>query len=217
MNGEPVPLHDHNEPLKLNSLATSFGSGEDQQTNNNTWPLFFNPDKAAYSDRGFIDAWSGADDTNPGLCARNSVSSSGGLCPSPLSLTVGGKDAIDDHEIGVSSQHGIIDDKSSDLATWLAPSSWSASSAGGPLAEVLRPRKPAAVLSDPASPVAAGEGISCSSAVTAGSSPSGVLQKGLLSFSDSSGNTESPTAGSSGANSDIGLVWLSTGKLASSS
>ncbi|KAE8723925.1 Growth-regulating factor 10 [Hibiscus syriacus] len=79
-----------------------------------------------------------------------------------------------------------------------------ASTPGGPLAEVLRPSTAYKSSSGLSSPVTE-NGASCSSPVTAVSSPSGVLLKALTSMSVSS-SSSSPTLVSSSVKSEISLM-----------
>ncbi|ESR54457.1 hypothetical protein CICLE_v10019529mg [Citrus x clementina] len=219
----PVNINQHyhlEEPLNLNSFA-SFSAGEAQQSND--CPFYTDPDLVP---RVFIDAWSNANgvsngddqihNTNSGT--KSSVSSSGNLSLSPLSLSMGGNSTIDEEMGQLQMGLGLVEssqdhkcDTNPQLSSWLNPDSWAP---GGPLAEVLRPSTVPASASGPPSP-AAGNGDSDSPPATTVSSPSGVLQKALVSWSDSSGNS-SPTPGSSRTNkSEIALLWFGQGKLES--
>ncbi|KAK6275315.1 hypothetical protein POUND7_005024 [Theobroma cacao] len=212
------------EPLNLNSYA-NFNATEDQQSNR--CPLFLNseivpleksPEIAA---RGFIDAWSTgvSENRNANSGTETSVSFNGKFSLSSLSLSMGVTDIRDDEMAPIHMGLGVTESdqnheyaSKSHLSSWLGPASWAASTPGGPLAEVLRPSKIASAVattegsSNSSSPVT-GNGNSCSPPVTAVSSPSGVLQRTLASFSDSSGSS-SPTLASSGAKPEIGSMWL---------
>lgn len=190
------------EPLNLISCP-NFGPAEDQQRNTSPWLL--NPEIVPVEKsppRGFIDAWSTAvsDDHHANTGTETSVN--GKLSLSPLSLSMG-INSFRDNETGpIRMGLGVCEYDQENheyaskcqLSSWLAP----ASTPGGPLAEVLRPSATAS------SPVA-GNGNSCSPTMTAVSSPSGVLQKALASWSDSSGSS-SPTIVCSSAKPEIGLM-----------
>ncbi|OMO97776.1 Growth-regulating factor 5 [Corchorus olitorius] len=207
--------YSNKESLNLNSYA-NFNAAEDQRSNH--YPLFLNSEIVQKSPevagRGFIDAWS----QNANSGAETSVSSNGKLSlSSSLSLSMG-VNSIKDKEMGpIHMGLGVSESdqnheyaSKSHLSSWLAPAS--ASTPGGPLAEVLRLSKIATATattdgsSNLSSPVT-GRGNSCSPTVTAVSSPSGVLQRTLASWSDSSGSS-SPTIPSSGAKPEISFMWL---------
>lgn len=207
--------HNYNEePLSLN-LYANFNATGNQQRSGSGFPLFANseivPLEKSPEDipRGFIDAWSTGHNDN--CRAETPVSSNGQLSLSSLSLSMGvnniRNESDENHEYAASK---------SNLSNRLVPASWAASTPGGPLAEVLRASKSttaeAAMVaegsSNPSSPVTGYGSSNCSPTVTAVSSPSGVLQRTLASFSDSS-CCSSPTLVTSGAKTDdIGLVWL---------
>ncbi|KAH1075316.1 hypothetical protein J1N35_027644 [Gossypium stocksii] len=190
------------EPLNLISCP-NFGPAEDQQRNTSPWLL--NPEIVPLEKsppRGFIDAWSTAVSNDHHANTGTETSVNGKLTISSLSLSMG-INSFRDNETGpIRMGLGVCeyDQENQEyaskchLSSWLAP----ASTPGGPLAEVLRPSATAS------SPVA-GNGNSCSPAMTAVSSPSGVLQKALASWSDSSGSS-SPTIVCSRAKPEIGLM-----------
>ncbi|TYG91649.1 hypothetical protein ES288_A12G279400v1 [Gossypium darwinii] len=190
------------EPLNLISCP-NFSPAEDQQRNTSPWLL--NPEIVPVEKsppRGFIDAWSTAVSDDHHANTGTETSDNGKLTLSSLSLSMG-INSFRDNETGpIRMGLGVCgyDQENHEyaskchLSSWLAP----ASTPGGPLAEVLRPSATAS------SPVA-GNGNSCSPAMTAVSSPSGVLQKALASWSDSSGSS-SPTIVCSRAKPEIGLM-----------
>ncbi|OMO95091.1 Growth-regulating factor 8 [Corchorus capsularis] len=204
--------YSNKESLNLNSYA-NFNAAEDQRSNH--CPLFLNSEIVQKSPevagRGFIDAWS----QNANSGAETSVSSNGKLSlSSSLSLSMG-VNSIRDKEMGLihmglgvneSDQNHEYASKSH-LSTWSAPAS--ASTPGGPLAEVLRLSKiaTATAAADGSSNLSSPVTGSGSPTVTAVSSPSGVLQRTLASWSDSSGSS-SPTIPSSGAKPEISFMWL---------
>lgn len=206
-NSSVLTQHYLEQPLNLNSFAT-FSPGENQ---------FINREP-----RGFIDAWSNglsSDEPNVNSGAKSSVASSGNLTLSPLSLSMGGNNAIEEMgqvQMGLGLAESCQDRECGTKppsTSWLNTVSWAGSAPGGPLAEVLGPNP--VTTSGPPSP-ADGNGDSGSPPTTAVSSPSGVLQKTLASWSDSSGSS-SPTLVSSRTNKpEIPLVWLNHGKLESS-
>ncbi|EEF40456.1 growth-regulating factor 7 isoform X2 [Ricinus communis] len=173
------------EALNLNSFG-DFSAGEDQRNNQS---------------RGFIDAWSNvaSDKQSDNSGNTNSSFTSSGL----LSL---GINSINDEMSQIQMGLGLVESDqnhgSSIKPLALAPAAWpegATVSPGGPLAEVLQLSSGNTVVEngDPTSPPA-----------TAASSPSGVLQRTLASFSDSSANS-SPTLGSSVRDkSEIALMWL---------
>ncbi|XVF51075.1 hypothetical protein PTKIN_Ptkin04bG0155200 [Pterospermum kingtungense] len=213
------------EPLSLNSYANFSATGNQQCT---SFPLFPNSDSEIVSvekspegiPRGFIDAWSTglAGDYNDNSGAETCISSNGQLSLSSLSLSMGVNNIRNEDMGSIHIGLGVSESDQyheyafkSHLSSWLAPASWATSTPGGPLAEVLRPSKSTTAAategsSSPSSP-ATGNGSCCSPSVTAVSSPSGVLQRTLASFSDSS-VCSSPTVTTSGAKTDIGLMWL---------
>ncbi|KAF7146960.1 hypothetical protein RHSIM_Rhsim03G0214300 [Rhododendron simsii] len=129
--------------------------------------------------RGFIDAWSKTD-SNANKKPSSSVSSHSNKWPSSLTLSVAmaAGNALDEEMGHIETGSGNADSGELELhkanvSSWLSPGSYVGSAPGGPLAEMLRPNSMAA----------------CSD-----SSPSEVLQRTLLSLSDSSGCT-SPAIG----------------------
>lgn len=201
--------HAEQEPyLNLNSYA-NFGTGEDQQERE--CALFLNPEVVSLDNhtdsetpRSFIDAWSKTAMEETMARSHNvnqsSVTSQRKLSPSSLTLSMGGSGSINDEmgqtQIG-SGFNGS--DAKSHVTSWLTPTSWAASSPGGPLAEVLRPSSVTATAS------AASDPNSGSPPATAVSSPSGVLQKTPATLSDSSG-CSSPAIGSSKVKAEIALL-----------
>lgn len=143
----------------------------------------YNPksDELGLLERPLIDAWSmgvAGDKNNGENVNKLSFSSSNG----------GNSNVIDEEMCRIHMGLGLID-------------SWVASSAtpGGPLAEVLRPNNPA--MTD------AGEVEFVTPPATAVSSPSGVLQKTLATFSDSSESNSPTTCHNSKA--DMPFHWMS--------
>lgn len=199
--------HYQQGPINLNSYSDSHN-------------LFLNLDEAALqkpqseTPRVFIDAWSSAVTENPAntCCTKSPVSSNGKLPLSSLTLSMGGDDRVEDEtgrtEVGLRT----ASDEKPQLSTWPTTASWAGSAPGGPLAEVLRPSS-AAAASNPASPHG-GNGDSIGPSEAAASSPSGVLQKPVVSPSDSSGNS-SPTITASPAKAEITFQWLYQSKTAS--
>ncbi|CAK7324269.1 unnamed protein product [Dovyalis caffra] len=178
-NASVLNQHYQEECLNLNSFG-NFNAKEDQQSNNQ-YSLFL--DEAP---RSFIDAWS--NDTN----SRNtsSVSSDGKLPLSPLSLSMGGNKSIDNDMSQIEMGLGLIkSDQNQECGD-------TSSTPGGPLAEVLRLRT-ANIPGTNQSSSTIENGDSISPPATAVSSPSGVLQKTLASFSDSSSGNSSPALASS--------------------
>lgn len=172
--------------------------------------------------RGFIDAWSNAvTEENIANSSTLCSVSSNGLSPSSLTLSVGGRNSIDEEMGQLQMGSGVIErdrnnesGSKSDLSSWYTPaSSVAAPAPGGPLAEVLRPSM-VAIATEAASNVSSptpgngdSRGDSSRSHATVVSSPSGVLQKTFASLSDSSGNS-SPNLGSSRATPEIAMLWL---------
>ncbi|KAK9292702.1 hypothetical protein L1049_020681 [Liquidambar formosana] len=215
------PQHCKEEPLNLNSYTEDCA-------------LFFNPDMVSLekphteTPRDFIDAWSNAvtEDNNVHTGDKNSVSSDGKLSLSSLALSMASHNSINEEVGQIQMGLGVINsdhnhgggDNKPQFSSWLTQSSWVAPTPGGPLAEVLRPSTIAAAAaatatgsaSNPASPIA-GNGDSVSPQATTVSSPSGVLQKALVSMSDSSGNS-SPTLVASSVKPEIGFQWLNQSK-----
>lgn len=129
--------------------------------------------------RGFIDAWSKTD-SNANKKPSSSVSSHSNTWPSSLTLSVAmaAGNALDEEMghietgSGNNADSGELELHKANVSNWLSPGSYAP---GGPLAEMLRPNSMAAACSD-------------------SSPPSEVLQRTLLSLSDSSGCT-SPALG----------------------
>nr|QOE77263.1 growth-regulating factor 7a [Populus alba x Populus glandulosa] len=183
--------HYQGESLNLNSFG-NFNAREDQQSNQ--YSLFL--DEAP---RSFIDAWS-----NDAI-SRNtsSVSSDGKLHLSPLSLSMGSNRSTDDEMGQIRMGLGLIkSDRNEEGGN-------TSSTPGGPLAEVLQLRTSNTTGTNQSSSVME-NGDSISPPATTVSSPSGVLQKTLASFSDSSGNS-SPTLASSRTKPETAMLWLNQG------
>ncbi|KAG6752623.1 hypothetical protein POTOM_042645 [Populus tomentosa] len=183
--------HYQGESLNLNSFG-NFNAREDQQSNQ--YSLFL--DEAP---RSFIDAWS-----NDAI-SRNtsSVSSDGKLHLSPLSLSMGSNRSTNDETGQIQMGLGLIkSDRNEECGN-------SSSTPGGPLAEVLQLRTSNTTGTNQSSSMME-NGDSISPPATTVSSPSGVLQKTLASFSDSSGNS-SPTLASSRTKPEIAMLWLNQG------
>lgn len=210
-NSSVFGQHSEREPfLFLNSYA-NFNAGEDQQESE--CALFLNPDVVSLEShpthpRSFIDAWS-----NSTIANKSSLSSSGKLSPSSLTLSMGGCNAIKEEisQTQVASGYNGSNCRPQ-FTNWLAPASWIAPQAqpGGPLAEVLRSSSltggtaSTSAVSNSSSPIT-GKGDSGSPVATTVSSPSGVLQKTLASLSDSSGSS-SPNIRNSKAKAEIALL-----------
>ncbi|KAJ4835897.1 hypothetical protein Tsubulata_006156 [Turnera subulata] len=181
--------HYQEEPLSLNSLG-NFSAGADQR--NNQCTLF---------PRGFIDAWSrgASNDHNTNSRNTNSLSSNGKPRLSSLTLSMGGNKSMDDDndEMGqIQMGLGLMESDQNHHECGAATTT-----PGGPLAEALK----LTTFSSTTSQCSSG-----SPRTTSISSPSGVLQKALASFSDSSGNS-SPTPASSRSKHEMPLMWLSSG------
>ncbi|KAL6127502.1 hypothetical protein ACLB2K_070867 [Fragaria x ananassa] len=207
--------------LNLNSY-TSFNAGDahHHQQDDNDCTMFLSPDVVGLENplleetpRSFIDAWSKNDNGDN----ITSVPSSGHLSPSSLTLSMGGYNSRSDEMGQTHMSLGCNDGSGNEtgppqISTWLTPSSWVSSPPGGPLAEVLKPATSA--VSTPSSPITTngnhGE-FSSPLGTTTVSSPSGVLQKTLASFSDSSGNS-SPNLTSSKSKTEAVSLWLNQSK-----
>uniref|UniRef100_A0A803L2C9 Growth-regulating factor n=1 Tax=Chenopodium quinoa TaxID=63459 RepID=A0A803L2C9_CHEQI len=140
-------------------------------------------DELGLLERPLFDAWS------IGMAGNNKNNGSSKLSLS--SSNGGNSNVIDDEMCQIHMGLGLID-------SWVS----SSTTPGGPLAEVLRPGNMA--LSD------VSEVEFVTPPATAVSSPSGVLQKTLATFSDSS-ESNSPTTTTchnSKANSDMPFHWL---------
>uniref|UniRef100_A0A5B6YKB0 Growth-regulating factor n=1 Tax=Davidia involucrata TaxID=16924 RepID=A0A5B6YKB0_DAVIN len=205
------------EPLNLISY-TDFGSPEANQQNNDR-SLFLNPDlvslekESQETPRGFIDAWSNDNantiNSNNNNKYESSVSSECKLSPSSLTLSMAMAtgNALDEEMGQIQMGLGVTDSDHNygvggtchkrQVSRWLSPVSWVPSTPGGPLAEVLRP-----------STVATNGDSICTPATTV-SSPTGVLQRTMLSLSDSS-CCNSPTLAASKTPPEItAFQWLS--------
>ncbi|KAL5192565.1 Growth-regulating factor 7 [Glycine soja] len=211
------------ESQYLNSFAL-YSSGLEQQ--NRRHPLFLNPllvpmkNLQPEKPRGFIDAWSNAEtaQSNANTNNKNSAASIGKLSLSSLDLSMGGGAVSEDVDnvnmgLGLMETYGKTHtDTKISLSNWHNPAPWVASSStlGGPLAEVLRSSTVTATTNEAtsnatSSPATTTHAESNSPLGTMVSSPSGVLQKTLISLSDSSNNS-SPTVASSRANSEMAFL-----------
>lgn len=209
----PIPLPLLCRQQNLNSFAL-YNSELEQQ--NRRQPLFLNPlvpmeNIQHEKPRGFIDAWSNAEtyesNANTNTTNKNSAASIGKLSLSSLDLSMGGgrggavHEDIGTIEMGLGNNTTQTDTKTP-FSNWLNPAPWVASTLGGPLAEVLRSSTVTATneaTSNTPSPATTHVESNNSPLGTMVSSPSGVLQKTLVSLSDSSSNS-SPTVASSRAN-----------------
>ncbi|XP_027942618.1 growth-regulating factor 2 isoform X1 [Vigna unguiculata] len=207
-------------PHYLNSF-TLYNTGMDQQ--NRRHPLFLNPlvvpveNLQPEKPRGFIDAWSNTEtgENNAPTNNKNSAASIGKLSLSSLDLSMGGgavNEDVGNVNIGLGLMESIANthtDTKISLSNWLNPAPWVASTLGGPLAEVLRSSTVTATTTNEATsntPSPATTHVESNSPLgTMVSSPSGVLQKTLVSLSDSSSNS-SPRVASSRANSEMALL-----------
>ncbi|CAJ1974461.1 unnamed protein product [Sphenostylis stenocarpa] len=210
-----------NQPQYLNSFAL-YNTGLDQHSRRH--PLFLNPlvvpmeNLQTEKPRGFIDAWSntetGDNHANTSTTNKNSASSTGKLSLSSLDLSMGAG-AVNEDVGNVNIGLGLMEpnanthtDTKISLSNWLNPAPWVASTLGGPLAEVLRSSTVTATTNEATSntPSPATTHVESNSPLgTMVSSPTGVLQKTLVSLSDSSSNS-SPTVVSSRANSEMPLL-----------
>ncbi|GAB4826120.1 hypothetical protein Ancab_008990 [Ancistrocladus abbreviatus] len=198
--------HFEDGPLNLNSLV-DFNPNK-SNTDERNFCLFAN----SATPKGFIDAWSNHDD---GVGNKSSVPSNAKVSPS-LALSVAGRNLIDEEMCRIQMGLSVIDSDCSNgdglkhqVSSWLSPPPWVPLNPGGPLAEVLRPRSTTMANSTnhPSCPDA-GNGDLATPSVTAVSSPSGVLQRSLASFSDSSGNN-SPICDTTKAKREVPFQWLS--------
>lgn len=182
-------------PLQTNPYEV-FSSEGDQH--HKRPPLYLSPlsvhveNPRSVKPKASIDAWSSAEmnaNNRSSFASNNKL-----LSLSSLDLSVGGATA----DVG-----GDMSTVHMGLGPMDAHVNWaSCSTPGGPLGEVLRPRKVAAATTSE-SPVA-----------TMTSSPSGVLQKTLASFSDSSSSSSPrPRVGSSRATSDMAMLCFNHAKL----
>lgn len=140
--------------------------------------------------RDFIDAWS----TDKSSVVEDS-SVTGNLSSPGLDLSMAM--ALGKHELGqIERDPELV----SPVPCGTAP--------GGPLAEVLRPSS-VAVGSNPTSPYPTGDGDSISPAATTVSSPSGVLQRTMVSLSDGSVcNSPTLAAASSTPTDIVAFQWF---------
>ncbi|KAF9671047.1 hypothetical protein SADUNF_Sadunf12G0006200 [Salix dunnii] len=190
-NASALNRHYQGESLNLNSFG-EFNAGEDQQSNQ--YSLFL--DEAP---RSSIDAWSNDANSRNTSC----VSSDGKLPLSPLSLSMESNRAIGDEMCQIQMGLRLIEPyKNQECGN-------NSSTPGGPLAEVLHLRTSNTMGTNQSSSIIE-NGDSISPSATTVSSPSGVLQKKLASFSDSSGNS-SPTLVSSRTKPGNAMLWLNQG------
>ncbi|OIW15331.1 hypothetical protein TanjilG_10771 [Lupinus angustifolius] len=214
------------EPQYLNSFALHNSGVLDQQ--NQHPPMFLNPldypmeNLQSRKPRGFIDAWSNTGTEESNGNNTNNKSSVASIGKFSLDLSMGDDCVHEDigttdmglglmeHNGNNNTQHN---EAKSHLSNWLTRTStspWVASTTlGGPLAEVLRLSTTTATndgASNPSSPVITHAESSTSPLGTLASSPSGVLQKTLASFLDSSSNSSPKVASSRASNSDIAML-----------
>ncbi|XP_010918299.1 uncharacterized protein [Elaeis guineensis] len=216
----------------LSSSSTPILQNYDDQLNSN-YTAFLNPDLCSLEEdtmgdhretpRSFIDAWS---TENPAATTKTgnltSVPTGGELPLSTLTLSMSGVEEGGDHQIQMGLGVG-------DTLVKTYPSGWIASaSPGGPLGEVLRtsnatsPRQGFGAddgrdsgsrrLINPLSDGFRGshEASPQESPTRLASSPSGVLQKAMVSLSDSS-SSSSPTFAAA-SRSQIALQWMNQTK-----
>ncbi|KAL1822322.1 hypothetical protein ACET3Z_009100 [Daucus carota] len=181
--------YEKEQELSLLSIPEIENSSTDEYT------MFLSP---YYNPRDFIDVWS--NDSNPEYYSKNKSSGAADANVSPSSLdfsmTMAVRDTFD-NEMGQMEMEENRDayERCRDL-NLLSPISWMGSDSGGPLAEVLRPTN--AADGDVISPLA-----------TSASSPTGVLQRTMLSLSDSSVcNSPTGVATSAAAAEIVGFQWL---------
>ncbi|KAI9097515.1 hypothetical protein K1719_025286 [Acacia pycnantha] len=184
----------HSKGLLYTNSYDVFSSGRDQH--NKRSPLYLNSlavpieNPRSVKPRASIDAWSSAE-INANKWSSVAASNNELSLPS-LDLSVGR--AVEEDIGSVQLGLGQMD----------PPANWaSCSTPGGPLAEMLRPSKVVTSTSE-------------SAGATMGSSPSGVLQKTLASFSDgSSSSSPRPRGGTSRVTSDMDLLCFNHAKLLS--
>lgn len=180
-----------NEEQELNLLSNP----EIENSTTDEYNMFLNP---YYAPRDFIDAWSNDnnpenDSTNESLSAANGNLSNSSL---NLSMTMAVSDSFDSEMVQFEMGEGRETYQRCQGSSWLSPVSWIGSASGGPLAEVLRP-------------VNVADGDVISPLATSVSSPSGVLQRTMLSLSDSSAcNSPTGAATSTAAPEIVGFQWL---------
>jgi len=209
----------NSQPQYLNSFAL-YNTGLDPHNRRHPFlnPLIvpmenLQPEKT----RGFIDAWSNTETGENNAAAattKNSAASIGKLSLSSLDLSKGGgavNEDLGNVNIGLGLMEPIANthtDTKISLSNWLNPAPWVASTLGGPLAEVLRSSTVPGTINEATSNTTSPATTRVESHSPLGtmvSSPSGVLQKTLVSLSDSSSNS-SPTVASSRANSEMVLL-----------
>ncbi|KAK1392168.1 Growth-regulating factor [Heracleum sosnowskyi] len=183
--------NDHGKEQKLNLLSIpEIGNSSTDEYN-----MFLNP---YYSPRDFVDAWS--NDCNPENDSKNESSGAtiGNLSPSSLnlSMSMAVSDSFDSEMVQFGKGEGRDAYQRCHGLSWLSPVSWMGSTSGGPLAEVLRP-------------ISVADGDAISPLAPSVSSPSGVLQRAVLSLSDSSVcNSPTGVATSTAAPEIVGFQWL---------
>ncbi|XP_008811877.2 growth-regulating factor 7-like isoform X1 [Phoenix dactylifera] len=220
--------------IGLSSSSTPILQSYDDHLNS-SYTAFLNPDFCSLEEdtigdhreipRSFIDAWS---TENPAAATTKngnltSVPAGGELPLSTLTLSMSGVEEGGDHQIqmGLGVGDTLVKTRPSG---WIAP----ASPLGGPLGEVLQtsnatsPRQ--GFVADDCRDSGSGGLINCMSIGFHGSqaaspqesptrlasSPSGVLQKAMVSLSDSS-SSSSPTFAAA-SRSEIALQWMNQAK-----
>lgn len=192
------------EPMNLLSLPDIVGNSPNDEYN-----LFLN---SYHPPRDFIDAWSNDGSNNENYNNQSSVTvANGNLSPSSLNLSmamsVGNSldNEIGQIQMGFDVARATKHHHKSQVSSWLNP----VSTPGGPLAEVLRPSS-VAIGSNPGSPCRGNDGDVISRPTTSASSASGVIQRTILSLSDSSvSNSPTLAATSAAAPEIVALQWLS--------
>ncbi|KAF6143739.1 hypothetical protein GIB67_041243 [Kingdonia uniflora] len=219
-SGSPVSHQRYEDGLNMNSYT------ETQQQQSDSCFMFLNPELSSLDDplgsdqrqtpKGFIDAWS-RESNKLTMYPDEKISAS------TLSLSMSGGEelglGITDSEVSENGGNGGRN--KSQPPSWMNHVSWTTSAPGGPLGEVLQSGSHNGtngqssngggglnLMTDGWS-ISGGDTTTSSPQTTTISSPSGVLQKALASFSDSSGGS-SPTFAA--AKSEIALQWMSHNK-----
>ncbi|CAK9141592.1 unnamed protein product [Ilex paraguariensis] len=203
------------EPKNL--ICYTYFSGDQQSEECN---FFINPhlvsiDKQPHIEapRGFIDAWSNDNPNTQGNSSNineSSVSLHGNLSPSSLTLSMAmaAGNALDEEmgliKMGLDVENS--DKHKTQVSSWQSLGSWKVSTAGGPLAEALRPSALSAG-SNPASPQVGNVDL-ISPPATAVSSPSGLLHRTVLSVSDNSGSNSPNLAATTATPDFVAFRWL---------
>lgn len=189
-------IFQHNGDGKEEKELNLLNIPEIENSNTDEYNKFLNP---YYTPRDFIDGWS--NDNNPENDSKNESSgaTNGNLSPSSLdlSMTMAVSDSFDSEMVQFEMGEGRDAYQRCQGSSWLSPVSWMGSASGGPLAEVLRPAN------------VADDGDAISPLATSVSSPSGVLQRTILSLSDSSVcNSPTGVAASTASPEIAGFQWL---------